>query len=391
MTSHADATKKTDPRIERALDRAMELGEIGVKVAVWKGDDLVINTWRGEADRDTGRPVDDRTIFPVFSAGKGLAALAVHMQVHRGLIDYDSPVAAYWPEFGQNGKEGILVRHVLTHRAGLPQMPEGVTPELMVDWDWMIAELEKLSPLWEPNSRSSYLALTFGWLTGEIVRRTDPQNRPFGDFLQQEICEPLGIDSFYVGVPASERDRVAPIYAESFVRVTTEKAPFNAVALPKAVVPGPAVYNRPDVQAGCVPGANAVADAKGVARMFSVLANGGEANGIRFVSEDQVRSFTQLREDAYSEDMVIGRPSLVGVGGYFVGGEYPPHEPVIGSSSSVLGATGAGQTFGWADIDNGFSAAVTHNRMFGNFPPRSPEEHPFWAIGDAVRAVAVDA
>lgn len=380
----------TDPRVEAALDRAVAMGEEGLQLAVWQGDDLVVHVWRGLADRDTGRPVDDRTLFPVFSVGKGITAMAVHLQAERGLIDYDAPVARYWPEFAANGKQGILVRHVLAHRAGLPQMPEGVTPELMVDWDWMIAELEKLPLLWEPDSRPSYLALTFGWLCGEIVRRTDPKGRTFGRFLQEEICEPVGADSFFIGLPGSERPRVAPLYAESFARVGSERAPYNALALPKAVVPGPAVYNRPDVQAGCVPGANAIGTARSVARVFSVLANRGTANGARLLSPQRVSSFTRLRKDPYADDAVIGRPSLVGVGGYFVAGQYPPHEPVIGDSPHTLCSPGGGQTVAWADLDRGFSAAITHNRMFGNIPPRAPEDHPFWDIGEAVRAVVGD-
>ena len=385
-----DAAKRSHPKIDAAIERAVAMGEEGLKVAVWVGDELLIDTWTGVACRESRKKVDCHTLFPVFSVGKALVATAVHIQAERGLVDYAAPLAKYWPEFGNRGKERITVRQVLTHRAGLPQMPEDVTPERMIDWNWMIAELEKMEPLWEPGSQPSYLALTFGWLLGELVCRTDLKKRAFGDFVQDEICRPLGIDSFFIGVPASERDRVATLYAESFVRVGAAAAPYNHLALPKAVVPGPLVYNRADVQAGCIPGANAVGDARSVARMFSLLAGHGKANGIRLLSEDRVMSFTQLREDPYADDLVIGRPPMVGMGGYFVGGEYPPAEPVIGASPHTLCQPGGGQSIAWADLDEGFSAAIAHNRMFGNFPPRKPEDHPFWAIGDAIREVVAE-
>lgn len=380
----------TDPRIERAIDRAVDLGEEGLKVAVWLGDELIIDTRRGLADPASGKPVDEKTVFPVFSISKAMAATAVHLLAERGLIDYEAPLSQYWKEFGQNGKSSVTVRHVLTHRAGLPQMPETTTPETLCDWDFMAGEIARLPLLWEPGSRNSYLAFTFGWLTGMIVEHVDPLGRRFGRFIQDEICAPLGIESFWIGLPERERDRVATLSAQAYVRVGAEAAPYNHLAIPSSVRPGPAVFNRADVQAACIPAANGIADAKSAARLFSLLANRGVASGRRLLSEDRVMSFTQLRDDPFQPDEVIGRPPLVGTGGYFVGGRYPPGEPVIGDNPHVLCQPGGGQSIAWADLDDGFSAAITHNRMFGNIPPRPIEEHPFSAIGDAVRAVVAD-
>jgi CubicO group peptidase (beta-lactamase class C family) len=380
----------TDPRIEAAISRAIEMGEEGLKVAVYLGDELIIDSWAGFADPAAGRKVDAKTLFPVFSVSKALTATAVHVQAVRGFVEYDAPLAKYWPEFAQNGKGHVTIRHVLTHRAGLPQMPENTTPETMADWDLAVREIAALPLLWEAGSRNSYLAFTFGWLLGEIVVRTDPQRRSFGQFLQEEICGPLGIENFYIGLPEQERARVGILSAATFVRVGAETAPFNAAAIPPAVRPSPAVYNRPDVQAACIPAVNGIADAKSAARLFALLANHGTLNGVRLLPEDLVWSFTQLRDNPYQKDEVIGRAPLVGMGGFFVAGDYPPGEPVIGSNPHVLCQPGGGQTIAWADLDSRFSAAIVHNRMFGNIPPRPPEEHPFTEIGDAVRAVVAD-
>lgn len=386
-----DTSKKiTDPRIEEAIDIAVERGEQGLKVAVWLGDDLIIDTWRGQADPSTGRPVDDRTIFPVFSVSKAMASVCLHLLAERGLVDYDAPVARYWEEFGQNGKETVTVRHVLTHRAGIPQMPEDTTPETFGQWDYMAEEIAKLPLLWEAGSRNSYLAFTYGWLVGMIVERADPLARSFGRFMQEEVNRPLGIDSFWIGLPESERERVATLTAETFVRVGSDRAPFNELAIPAAVRPGPAVFNRADIQGACIPAANGIADARSAARLFSLLANRGTVNGVRLLSEERVMSFTRLRDDPFQPDEVIGRPPLVGQGGFFVAGDYPPGEPVIGDNPHVLCQPGGGQTIAWADLDSHFSAAITHNRMFGNIPPRPVDEHPFTPIGNAVRAVVAD-
>ena len=369
------------------METAASMGEEGLQVAAYVDGELVVDAWMGLADRETGREVDTKTIFPVFSVTKAIAATAVHLQAERGLIDYADPLAKHWPEFGVNGKDKITVRHVLTHRAGIPQMPDGVTPELICDWDWMVTQIQGLEPLWEPGSRNSYLALTFGWLLGEVVRRTDPGHRPFCQFVQEELCEPLGVDSFFVGLPDRERNRVATLYSDSPSRNPPPAAPYNALALPPRVAPTPEIFNRPDVQAACIPAANGIANARSVARFFALLANRGELDGSRLLSDQRVMACTQLRDDPYQPDEVIGRPPLVGLGGYFVGGDYPPGEPLPGAGPHVLCQPGGGQSIAWADLDRRLSAAICHNRMFSNIPPRPPHEHPLFAIGEAIRSV----
>src|SRR5713101_3643085 len=204
------ATANTNRVVQEAVDAAIrEGGEIGLQVAASVDGELVVDVWGGLADETTGRKVEGDTLFPVFSVTKAVTATALHIQAERGLVDYDTPIAHYWPEFGAHGKDKGTVRDALTHRIGIPQMPEGVTPELMCDWERMVQRLAATQPLFVPGTKSAYLAYTFGWIIGEIVRRTDPQRRLFGTFVQEEICAPLGIDNLWIGIPDKVELRVA--------------------------------------------------------------------------------------------------------------------------------------------------------------------------------------
>ena len=196
--------------VQKAVDTAIDQGgEVGVQVAAYLDGELAVDVHGGVADDTTGREVDGDTVFPVFSVIKAVTATALHIQAERGLVDYYTPVAHYWPEFGKHGKDKGTLYDALTHRIGVPLMPVAVTPELMCDWDWMVGQMADMHPLFEPGTKSGYMAYTFGWVVGEVVRRTDPKERPFGVFIQDEICQPLGIDSLWAGIPADVDPRVA--------------------------------------------------------------------------------------------------------------------------------------------------------------------------------------
>lgn len=129
----------------------------------------VIDVAAGVKNPAAGEKVDSDTLFNVFSVTKAVLLTAVHILAERGYYDYDTPISVIWPEYARNGKERTTVRHLLTHRGGLPQMPDGITPERMVDWDYMIRFFEEAEPLFEPETRSSYQQLTYGWLLSELV------------------------------------------------------------------------------------------------------------------------------------------------------------------------------------------------------------------------------
>ncbi|MEJ0045258.1 MAG: serine hydrolase domain-containing protein [Rhodospirillales bacterium] len=155
------------------LDRLVAEGrEIGVQVAAWQGQSQIVDAWAGTTEKDGGAKVDGDTLFNVFSVSKAVTAVAVHVQAERGLIEYDAPVATYWPEFGAAGKADVTVRQVLSHVSGVLRMPPDVTPELMTNWEWVTRRIAEMAPSYPAGSRSSYQAMTFGWILGEVVRRT---------------------------------------------------------------------------------------------------------------------------------------------------------------------------------------------------------------------------
>jgi CubicO group peptidase (beta-lactamase class C family) len=358
--------------------------EAGLQVAAHLYGELIVDAWAGSADPKDERPVDRDTLFPVFSVTKAVTATALHIQAERGFVEYNAPVARYWPEFAQNGKVETTVRDVLSHRAGIPAMPVGVTAELMCDWDWMIHAIEKFRPIYRPGTTNAYHRLVFGWIVGEIVRRTDPAHRTFGQFVHDEICKPLGIErGFYIGLPASEIGRVAVLMSD--ISPEPDPDPLREMAMPTAVFAGPPVHNRPDVWQAIDPGAGALMNAASCSRFFAMLANGGELGGIRLLSKERIRTFTQPRQDPYTIDQMPGRVVWISNSGYFLGGGPEGSDPVIGPSPHAICGIGMGGTIGYADIESGLSFAICHNRMH---PWHQVIENPFIEIANAIRAMA---
>jgi CubicO group peptidase (beta-lactamase class C family) len=371
-------------KIHAALVRATELGEQGVQVAAYVDGELVVDAWIGDA-RPGGPPVDGDTLFPVFSVTKAITSTALHVQAERGYIDYEQPVATYWPEFAVNGKDRIAVRHVLSHQSGVPQMPVGVTPELLGDWEWMTQSVANFSPMFEPGTSSAYQSLVFGWIVAELVRRTDPAGRDFGTFVREEICEPLHISDLWIGLPDSELSRVAhlsSILPRGRVDGETE---MSIAAKPDAVAPDAHVHNLSVVQQACHPGAGGIMSARDGARVFAMLANGGILDGVRLLSEDRVRSFTTPRPNGHLLDQVLlggNRVApLIGNAGYWLAGS------VFGAGPGVIHHGGAGGSQGFADLDRRLGAIICHNRMFDGVAPDS-DAHPFRALADAVLEIA---
>jgi CubicO group peptidase (beta-lactamase class C family) len=371
--------------VDEALDLALKRGETGVKAAVFARGQLVTEVWAGTvADRLGAAAVDEATVFPIFSVTKAVTATAVHLQAERGLIEYDAPVATYWPEYATNGKEAVTVRHVLTHRAGVPQMPVDITPEQLGDWDWIVAGLAEIEPCDPPGTANTYLSYTFGWILGEVVRRTDPAGRPYARFVEEEICQPLGVQNFWIGIPPEVEPRVAELHRYEDWPVP-EKGTLRYEAVPPLVPFSPAIYNRPDVHQAVIPAAGAIADARSVARIFSILANRGEVDGIRFLSEERVLACLEPSPGMGAYDETYARPGgPMGMGGYTLS-----LDRLIapgGGGKRTLSHGGAGGSIGWADLDTGISIAITHNRMFVD-----PPEPPLAPLGDALYEAALAA
>src|SRR6201996_5257602 len=182
--------------------------DVGASFAATVEGELVVDLWGGWADEARTRPWEKDTIINVYSTTKTMTALTALLVADRGLIDFDAPVARYWPEFAANGKERVKVSHLMSHSAGLSGWKEPISKEDLYDWDKATSLLAAQAPYWEPGTQPGYHALTQGYLVGEVVRRIT--GRTLGTFFRQEVAEPLGAD-FHIGLPASEDDRVADL------------------------------------------------------------------------------------------------------------------------------------------------------------------------------------
>ncbi|KAH8901729.1 beta-lactamase [Thozetella sp. PMI_491] len=348
----------TDKVIKAALNRAISLGETGIAVAVYYRGALIIDEVAGVANPTTNEIANPDTLWPVFSVTKGVTALAVHIQAERGFVDYAAPVCKYWPEFGCNGKESITVEDALCHRAGIPQMPEGVTAELMADWDWMVAQVANYTPVFAPGTANAYHVLVWGWLLGEVVRRTDPAKRTFDVFIQEEICKPLSITNFYLGVPDSHMDRVAKLSGGNAFPLKDQHN-----ICPSLVFPGSAVHNQPVIQQAVLPGAGAISTAASIARIFALLAEGGEIDGVRLLSKARVSELAEPRHNARDPDKVLPIPVWFSKYGYWIGGEPNISDPLVGGHRNIIYSPGAGGSLAFADLSDRIAVAICKNNM----------------------------
>ncbi|PGH14603.1 hypothetical protein AJ79_02938 [Helicocarpus griseus UAMH5409] len=345
-----------DPRIRAALDRAIELGEIGY------------------ADKE-GTPADENTLFPVFSVTKGITSLAVHIQADRGLIDIQDSVSKYWPEFAAAGKERITIEQVLSHRSGVPQMPANITPELMANWQWMVEQIAHLEPLYPPNTANAYHVLVWGWVLGEIVRRTDVNSRPFHIFINEEILLPLGISprNLNFGVPDDDLPRVATLYGGNEFPLLDNRGDKPEIGSTGQTVD---------------PSAGVIATAASVARIFALLAEGGQLDGVRLLSSETIRTFTRPRTNAKDPDKVIGIPVWVGKAGFWVGGELGYSDSLVGDHGEIIYSAGAGGSLAWADLRDHIAVAICHNNM--DSPAIMQPERTFAPIVRAVGEIVAE-
>jgi CubicO group peptidase (beta-lactamase class C family) len=260
-------------------------------------------------------------------------------------------------------------------------MPEGVTPELMCDWDWMTQAIADLEPLATPGTKTLYLSMTFGWIIGELVRRVDSKQRSFGRFVREEIAEPLGITDLWIGITDEVEPRVAR-QTNAMVSVPAEYLPplFSA-SMPDAVALVPEVFERADVRRAEVAGVGGIFNARSEARFWAFLANGGELDGVRLLSRELVATLNTPRANSEEPDPVMfGFPIPITIGGFWFGGNYPPVTCV--QNPRAICHPGQGNSIGWADPDVNLAVAICHNKLFN---PASPEEDPLLPIAQAVR------
>lgn len=357
--------------------------EMGCAVAVHPAgqDEPVVDLWAGTADAATGTPWAEDTLALVFSTTKGMTAIVIAMLVERGLLDYEAPVAGYWPPFAAEGKDSVTVGQLLSHQAGLSfaDPPLGLNDILAVTP--VVDALAAQAPLWEPGTAHGYHALTYGWLAGELVRRVD--GRTIGAFFADEVAAPLGLDC-WIGLPESEERRVAPLLASP--RPTgDELALMMKIAGPGteggralsmdgalAIAGGDMPFNTRAVHATEMPAANGITDARSVARLYAATL--GSVGGVRLTAQATVNAMRAERVHGADRSLVL--PTRFGAGFML----NCPTLPLLSDAS--FGHYGAGGSLGFADVDADLGFGYVMNQMGGGIAgdPRAVR------LIDAVRA-----
>ena len=356
LLAQGGRSTRVDPEqvFKEAVDAAIREGEVGIQFAVYKDGELVVNVWGGVADETTGRKVDAETLFNVFSVTKAITGTALHIQAERGLVSYDAPIARYWPEFAAQGKHNATVTDALSHRTGLPEMPAGVTPEQMADYDWMVDALAKMKPIFEPGTTNAYHSYTWGWIVSEIVARTDPKQRPFRQFVADEIATPLQIKDLWMGLPPKDEPRVARM-TNTHTSVA-DQSTLRGRTMPEAVAGTEDIFGQSIIRRAVIPGAGGIFKATSVARFFALLAGEGELDGVRLLSRERVHNCLTPRTDTDKPDVAGGNVRRVSNGGFWLAA------PGVVGRGRILSHPGLGGSIGWADLDNHLAVAVCHNR-----------------------------
>ncbi|WP_327122329.1 beta-lactamase family protein [Streptomyces sp. NBC_01341] len=340
-------------------------GERGAAVAVYRHGRKVVDLWAGTRDVDGTEPWAVDTVQIVRSAGKGIAAAVPLMLHQRGQVDLDAPVGTYWPEFKANGKERVLVRHLLAHRAGLAALDGTLTPAQAADQASGPRAVAAQKPFWEPGADHGYHAQTFSWLVAELVRRVT--GRTIGRWVAEEIARPLGLD-FWFGLPADEAHRIGrigpveapPAEGGGTLRVRPKRSVVDAYADPSsltrrafgAIDPFPD-ENDPAYRAAELPASNGVATARGLARCYAAMI--GEVDGQRLFAP---ATLTLARtEESAGPDRVLVVSTRFGLG-YMLHG---PAAPLLGPGS--FGHPGRGGSLGFADPGSGIALGYVTNGL----------------------------
>jgi len=373
---HPDFTRVAD-RLRTILPKE---GPGGAAVCVYHRGEKVVDAWGGTRDA-AGAPWEADTLSISFSTTKGVASTLLHVFADRGLLDYDAPVARYWPEFAEAGKERITIRQLMCHEAGLYALGDIIEhASEMLDWDQMVRRLGAAKPRHEPGAAHGYHALTYGWLVGEIVRRV-ADDKPFSELLESELARPLGLEGLYCGVPADQQGRCADLLAKGMDaspadrKRNTQKMHANAhkwqrrlsalgiqydprETLSALVAPSMDEFDFDSeaFRAASIPAANGMFTARSLARLYACLAQGGELDGVRLLSAEGVRRVGEEQNRGIGRVIPISMRWRLGYHRVFAVGARVP---------SGFGHFGFGGSGAWADPKSQLAVALTVNSGVG--------------------------
>ncbi len=344
--------------------------DVGAGCTAYVGGRLVVDVWAGTADRRTGRPYERDTATVIFSCTKGVMAICAYLLVQEGRLDLDSPIARYWPEFAQAGKELITVRDAMAHRAGLAYLDTDLTLDDVVAWDPVIQAIEVQAPHHAPTDGHAYHASTIGWLLGEVIRRITGLSA--GANFRRALGDPLGLNT-WIGIPDAERSHVAwmepPLpdddseFAKGFASFGNDPRIIRTMSLGKAFAfpsdNGQVTFNNPIIQAAEIPGAGGISSAESLARLYAACATGIDG-GSPLLTPAAIADGLRVRS---AGPQLTGQPDDGARWGTGFQISSAPAQPLLGPGS--FGHTGAGGQLAFADVDYGASFAYVSNQMGG--------------------------
>jgi CubicO group peptidase (beta-lactamase class C family) len=357
-----------DPRFNKVLERFAanfaEGAEDGACVSVTLDGKPVVDLWGGFADRAHTKPWQRDTIVNMMSVSKAASAVCMHMLIDRGLIDMEAPVAKYWPEFAQAGKEKLPVKYVLDHRSGLALVPE-VKYGAIADWKWMTEALARQAPIWPYGEVAAYHGLTQGFILGEIVRRVS--GKSLGTMFREEVAKPLGLD-YHIGLKPDEEARVAEYIPDALIngfRVKEPVDPKNLNPYVWAQLAADEDFNTKEWHRAEIPSANGHGTARAIARLYAMLVNGGELDGVRIMSAAAVKRMTTEQHNL--TEVLRGRAYHQASGVLL---NTPPYV-YMGPNPHAFGHHGAGGSIGIGDPDAKVGFGYGTNRMHAD-PTNGP-------------------
>ena len=362
-----------EPVLDAFSENFDQRGEVGAAVCVYLDGEPVVDLWGGLADGTSGLRWEADTLVLVYSATKGVTATCANLLVQRGHLDPEATVASLWPEFAQNGKEGITVAQAMSHQAGLPLVEGDFTLEESLTWQPMVDALARQAPIWAPGTKHGYHMRTFGWLVGEIIRRADPAQRSPGSFWRDEIGDPIGVD-FWIGLPEGLEPCVARLVPPK-VDLREALAPFGDDLLLARVFTNPGghfnyddMWNTRPLHAAELPSSNGIGNARGLARLYASCIGVIDGDRPRTLSAETVARATLER--ACGKDEVLMTESCFGLG-YMLGRSFGAANP-----PDAFGHAGAGGSLAFGDPDTGISFAYVMNDLrfdMNEGDPRSEE------------------
>jgi CubicO group peptidase (beta-lactamase class C family) len=353
-----------------------EFGELGASCCVYVEGEAVVDIWGGWADVAKTKPWQEDTLSGFYSVGKSFTALCALRAADQHGFELDAPLADVWPEYGQNGKQQTTLRHLLTHRAGMPAIRKPLPDEALFDWALLVNTLAEQAPYWQPGTEHGYHTNTMGLLVGEFVRRIS--GLPVDQYFQQQIAQPLGADTHFglsdedlkraaeISWPAQEQaaQPASAAYPASTEETPVEQSPevIEHIQMMKSAYSNPSgisslgVYNTDGWRQTVAPSANGFGTAKGIARIYNALAHGGTINGYEVIKQSRLEEARKIQCEGL--DRILRRDIRWGLGFQLT----HPNRP-MGPNPNSFGHFGNGGSLGFADPDKKLAFGYTLNRI----------------------------